>query len=164
MSFSRQKRKAPRRAATIMMAVIGASLFLLFLSRDLPDGLQDDWARENFGLVARYVIAMTLGGAIMGFLLASLFGRDGIVGWFVALAGGLLSTLIAGAFGSFIGLLPDLLADGWQATDFVAIAFGFLVLPLAAAENTFSLLIWVAMVAATHLLSKVERMKSVQHS
>lgn len=164
MRFSRQNRKPSRRTATLMMAVIGASLFLLFLSRDLPDGLQDDWARENFGLVARYVIAMTLGGAIMGYLLAALFGRDGIVGWFLALAGGLLSTLIAGAFGSFIGLLPDLLADGWQVTDFVAIGFGFLVLPLAAAENTLSSLVWVAMVVATHMLCKFERTTSVRHS
>ncbi|MGV6803137.1 MAG: hypothetical protein ACWA49_02950 [Ruegeria sp.] len=155
MSGKSTKRK-PRLAATMMMAVIGASLFLLFLSRDLPDGLSDDWAKENIGLVVRYVIAMTLGGAIMGYLLASMFGRPSWGGWVIAFFGGLISTLVAGAFGSFIGLLPDLLADGWQSTDLVSILFGFLVLPLAAAENTASTLIWLAMVFAAHLLSRYE--------
>lgn len=139
------------------MAVIGASLFLLFLSRDLPAGLSDDWARQNIGLVARYVIAMTVGGAIMGYLLAPMFGRAGIGGLIASLLGGVLSTFIAGAFGSLIGLLPDLLVNGWQSSDLVAILFGFAVLPLAAAENLGSSLVWLAMVFGAHVLSKIER-------
>lgn len=139
------------------MAVIGASLFLLFLSRDLPAGLSDDWARQNIGLVARYVIAMTVGGAIMGYLLAPMFGRGGIGGLIASLLGGVLSTFIAGAFGSLIGLLPDLLVNGWQSSDLVAILFGFAVLPLAAAENLGSSLVWLAMVFGAHVLSKIER-------
>ncbi|WP_171126984.1 MULTISPECIES: hypothetical protein [unclassified Ruegeria] len=160
MTVAKSPKKAPRRAATLVMAVIGASLFLLFLSRDLPGGLGDDWAKQNFGLVIRYVIAMTIGGAFMGFLLAPMFGRSGVGGWVTALVGGLLSTFIAGAFGSFFGLLPDLLSDGWQASDLVSILFGFAVLPLAAAENISSSLIWLVMVIAAHVLSLFERRKN----
>ncbi|WP_170478207.1 hypothetical protein [Ruegeria arenilitoris] len=163
MTVAKPKNKAPRRAATLVMAVIGASLFLLFLSRDLPGGLGDDWAKQNFGLVIRYVTAMTLGGALMGFLLAPMFGRSGVGGWIIALVGGLLSTLIAGAFGSFFGLLPDLLSDGWQASDLVSILFGFAVLPLAAAENLSSSLIWLVMVIAAHILSFLERRRSAAY-
>ncbi|MES0827719.1 hypothetical protein [Ruegeria sp. SCP11] len=159
MPTSTPKGKTPRLVSTISMALIGASLFLLFLSRDLSEGLQDEWARENWGLVVRYVIAMLLGGAIMGYLLASMFGHAGLGGWIWAFIGGLLSTLVAGACGSLIGLLPDLLADGWQAKDLVAILFGFLVLPIAAAEKLGSSVIWLAAVAATHVLSKYVRSK-----
>ncbi len=163
MTVAKSKIRTPRRAATSLMALIGASLFLLFLSRDLPGGLSDNWAKQNFGLVVRYVFAMTLGGAAMGYLLAPMFGRPGIGGWSLALVGGLLSTLIAGAFGSFFGLLPDLLSDGWQASDLVSILFGFAVLPLAAAENLSSSLIWLAMVITAHILSFFERKKSMAH-
>ncbi len=160
MTNSTKPARNPRLGPTIMVAVIGASLFLLFLSRDLPGGLGDEWARDNLSLVLRYVLAMTFGGALMGYLLASMFGRKGVGGWLLALLGGILATLVAGFFGSFFGLLPDLLADGWQAQDLVAILFGFLVLPLAAAENLASSLIWLIMVFATHLLTKSMRARS----
>lgn len=160
MAVAVSRRKTPRRAATFVMAVIGASLFLLFLSRELPEGLNDDWAKKNIGLVARYVIAMTIGGAAMGYLLAPMFGRAGIGGYIASILGAVLSTLIAGAFGSLIGLLPDLLADGWQSSDLVSILFGFAVLPLAAVENLGSSLVWLAMAVSAHYLSKSERAKA----
>ncbi|WP_170386893.1 hypothetical protein [Ruegeria atlantica] len=147
-----------------MMALIGGSLFLLFLSRDLPQGLQDDWAKENLGLVVRYVIAMTLGGAIMGYLLASMFGRNGFGGWVLALLGGLISTLVAGACGSLLGLLPDILDDGWQASDLVSILFGFLVLPIAAVDKLGSSAIWLAAIAVTHMMSKYDRARNAYRS
>ncbi len=159
MTTGKSRRIVPRRPVTFVMAVIGASLFLLFLSRDLPDGLSDDWAKQNFGLVARYVVAMTLGGALMGYLLAPMFGHSGVGGYALSLVGGVLATLIAGAIGSLFGLLPDLLSDGWQSSDLIAILFGFAVLPLAAAENFGSLLIWLSMVVAAHVLSVFERKK-----
>ncbi|WP_170482565.1 hypothetical protein [Ruegeria arenilitoris] len=163
MPNSGSNEKAPRLTSTIMMALIGAGLFLTFFSRDFPDGLQDDWVRENLGLVARYVIAMMLGGAVMGYLLASMFGRPGLGGWIWAVTGGLLAALVTGACGSLIGLLPDLLADGWQAQDLVSVLFGFLVLPIAAAEKFGSFLIWVIAIAVTHLLSRFERARSGYH-
>ncbi len=163
MPTDKTKTKTPRLAPTITMALIGASLFLLFLSRDLPEGLRDDWAIENVGLVVRYVIAMTLGGATMGYLLAFMFGRAGFGGWILALIGGVLSTLVAGACGSLLGLLPDLLADGWQANDLVAILFGFLVLPIAAVDKLGSSLIWLAAIVAAQILSNYERAQIRRH-
>ena len=140
--------------ATAMMALAGAGFFLVFLLEDLAGRGDVHWSDLPLGLAARYILSMGIGGALAGWLLAGLFGRSGVSGWLAALLGGALAVTVAGLLGSLVGLLPDLLADGWQTGDLIAIVYGLVVLPLAFVGQPLVLLLWLALVAATHLWAR----------
>ncbi len=148
---------SPRMVVSLMMALMGAMFFFAFLSEDVSNTTNLDWADVPKGLVIRYIIAMGLGGAIAGWLVSGLFGRSGVMGWLLAALGGLLATVFAGFLGSAVGLLPDLLADGWQMSDLIPIAFGLLVVPLSLVGNPLMTLACVVLVAVTHVWTKRHR-------
>lgn len=146
-----------RTITTVMMALTGASLFIAFMLEDLSGLNADQAAALPRSLVLRYILAMAIGGALAGWLLAGLFGRRGLRGWLLALLGGILTALIAGLLGSAVGLLPDLLADGFSMGDLIAVAFGLFVFPLALAGQPLLFALWLALLALTHLWARRAR-------
>lgn len=140
--------RSPRMVTALMMALLGAGLFYLFLRQDVP-GRRD--GEVPLSLILRYVVTMGLGGALAGGLLSALFGRNGVLGWILAAIGGVLATIAAGLLGSALGLLPDVLADGWSMSDLIPIAYGLAVLPLALVGRPWLLVAWAVVVLLTHL-------------
>lgn len=118
----------------------------------------DERANLSAGLIARYVIAMAIGGALAGWLFASLFGRRGVLGWVLALLGGLFATMIAGLFGSAFAMLPDLVANGFSMGDLIGIGFGLAVLPLGIASQLFLAAGWLALVIIAQIWARRIRM------
>ena len=151
---------SPSAITVPMMALLGGIFFSAFLLEDLAASGEQNWSDMEMALIFRYVVAMIFGGALAGVLLSGIYGRAGVLGWILAFSGGVCAALIAGILGSAAGLLPNLLSDGWQSTDLISIAFGALVAPLAAATHPWLLLVWVIIVAATHVLCRRKR----QHS
>ncbi len=143
--------------AALMMAIIGALLFSAFVMQDIrihPElGPQD----LPWGLIIRYGVAMTLGGALAGYLLCGTFGRGGVGGWVLALLGGIIAASLSGLLGSAFGLLPDMLSDGFSLSEAIQIVAGLLVLPLAAIEEPVLIPAVAALIAATHILCKRRR-------
>lgn len=143
--------------AALMMAIIGALLFSAFVMQDIrihPElGPQD----LPWGLIIRYGVAMTLGGALAGYLLCGTFGRGGVGGWVLALLGGVIAASLSGLLGSAFGLLPDMLSDGFSLSEAIQIVAGLLVLPLAAIEEPVLIPAVAALIAATHILCKRRR-------
>lgn len=142
--------RSPRKIVAGMMALSSALLLFVFVVEDFGDLPTLMAAAPPWGLILRYLFAMALAGAVCGYLMAGMFGRRGLGGWLLAVLGGILIATIAGLLGSLIGLLPDLLADGFQTRDLVAIAAGALVLPLAATGWAPLLVVWLALVLGTH--------------
>ncbi len=147
--------------AALIMAIIGALLFSAFVMQDIrihPElGPQD----LPWGLIIRYGVAMTLGGALAGYLLCGTFGRGGaggwvlaLLGWVLALLGGIIAASLSGLLGSAFGLLPDMLSDGFSLSEAIQIGAGLLVLPFAADEEPILIPAVVALIAATHILCK----------
>lgn len=143
-----------RWVSSLIIALIGAVLFGAFVLQDIrihPElGPQD----LPWGLILRYGVAMTLGGALIGFLFCGLFGRSGFGGWLLAILGGVLAASLSGLIGSAFGLLPDLLADGFSTADAIQIGAGLLVLPFAAGGQPILLPIVATLIVATHLWCK----------
>jgi hypothetical protein len=158
MSETRHAGLSPRLVAALMMAVTGAGFFFIFLLQDVRGGVVD-WSTLPRGLVIRYVVAMGIGGGLAGWLLAGLFGRGGVLGWVLALVGGILATLFAGLLGSAAGLLPDVLADGWQTADLIPILYGIAVVPLTLFTRPFLLVVWLALIVVTHLWARQARVE-----
>jgi hypothetical protein len=156
MGETRHFRLSPRLVTALMMAVTGAGFFFIFLLQDVRGGVVE-WSTLPRGLVIRYVVAMGIGGGLAGWLLAGLFGRRGWLGWPLAIVGGILATLFAGLLGSAAGLLPDVLADGWQTADLIPILYGIAVVPLTFATRPLLLLVWLALIAVTHLWTRQAR-------
>lgn len=142
------------------MALIGAGLFFVLLAGDLPSLKIGHWSELPWRLIIRYIVTMSLGGGIAGWLLSGLFGRRGIAGWVLAALGAVLATMVAGLIGSALGQLPDLLRDGWQAADMIPIVFGLVVLPLAFAGKPLLFLAWAVLVGLTHVLASRARAAS----
>ncbi len=86
-----------------MMALASALLFVALLFEDFSALAAADPSQVPWSLMLRYVVSMTFGGAIAGYLLSGMFGRSGIFGWFLALAGGVFTSIFAGILGSFVG-------------------------------------------------------------
>lgn len=147
----------PRRVVAGMMGLAGALFFFAFLLEDLPSGGEIDWGGLPWGLILRYVVAMGLGGALAGLVLAGMFGRRGVAGWVLALLAGLLAALVAGMFGSAIGQLPDQLVDGFQMAELIPVAFGLLVIPLSFAGQPLLPVVWLVLIFATHLWARRHR-------
>ncbi len=148
---------SPRALVAGVMALLGAMFFAVLLGDDVENFTGTEWADLPPALILRYLLAMGLGGALAGWLLAGMFGRAGVAGWAVAAIGGVIATCCAGLFGSAVGLLPDLLTDGWQISDLIPILFGLLVLPLSMAARPFLALGWVVLIVVTHVLAKRRR-------
>lgn len=142
-----------RTVATVGLALASMLLFLAMVFDDVSELTNASWSTLPIGLIARYLIAMGLGGAIAGHFLYGLFGRSGILGWFFAIAGGVVAATFAGLVGSAIGLSPDLLSDGFQSRDIIAISAGVLVLPFALIGWPVLMPIWVILIAAIHVFA-----------
>lgn len=140
-----------------MLALVSACVFGVFILQDIRALPDTSTATPPWGLILRYAVAMTTGGAVVGYLLSGLFGRSGIAGWALALLGGLIATSMSSLLGSAFGLLPDLAADGLSTTEIIEIAAGLLVLPLAASEQPVVLLFVIGMVLVTHSWCKRAR-------
>ena len=150
-------RRSARHVTTVMMALVGAGLFFVLLAGDLPGRGAAEWDDLPRGIVLRYILTMALGSAAAGWLLAGLFGRRGVAGWLLALLGAVAATVVAGLLGSALGLLPDLLRDGWQMSDLVPILFGLAVLPLAFVGKPLLLVAWLGLIALTHVWARQAR-------
>ena len=145
---------AARRVVAVMMALVGALFFYEFLRDDLgslPDERQQD---IQIFLILRYLVAMAIGGAVAGAVIAGLFGRRGGLGWFLAILGALLVTALAGMIGSALALVPDLISDGWVTGDIIPIAFGLVLIPLSLAGRPWLFAIWLALLILTHLWAR----------
>ena len=140
-----------RITAALMMALLGALLFAAFVLQDIR--LRPDLPAGElpWGLMIRYGLAMTLGGAIAGLLFSGLFGRSGAGGWVLTLIAGILAAAISGVLGSAVGLLPELLTDGLNTTEIVRVAAGLLILPLAIVEQPWLAIVLVLLLVITHL-------------
>jgi hypothetical protein len=141
-----------RPIAALMMAVVGVLVFSVLLLGDIGLLPSDRSTAVPWSLVIRYAVAMAIGGALAGAVLADLFGRAGVGGWLLSLLGGALASVVAGFLGSAVGLAPDLLRDGLQPGDLIAIGFGAFLAPIALLESWGHLAVWFALVALTHLL------------
>ncbi len=144
---------SPRRIVALLMALVGAMFFFVLVAEDMRNMTETEWADVPAGLITRYIVAMGLGGAAAGWLLAGLFGRGGIGGWALAAIGGVLATLAAGMLGSAVGMVPDLIADGWQMSDLIPIGVGLLVIPLSLVGQPLVAAAWVGLIALTHVMA-----------
>ena len=154
--------RSARHVTAGMMALIGAGLFFVLLAGDLPGRESAEWDDLPTRLVVRYIVTMALGSAAAGWLLAGLFGRRGVGGWLLALVGAVVATMVAGLLGSALGLLPDLLRDGWQSADIIPILFGLAVLPLAFVGKPLLLAGWLGLIALTHVWARQARAAAVK--
>lgn len=142
----------PKHVVAGAMALVGVTLFVTVLHNDLANLSDSRSASAPIGLIIRYVLAMAVGGAIVGYALSGLFGRPGIIGWILALIAGAIATIGSGLIGSLVGLLPDLLSDGFQAGDLIAVAAGTLILPFALSDDVWLAVLWPAMIGAVHFV------------
>jgi hypothetical protein len=138
--------------AALMMAVVGVLIFSVLLVGDMGLLPADASTAVPWSLVLRYGIAMAVGGALAGAALAGMFGRAGIGGWTLSLLGGAIASVVAGLLGSAVGLAPDLLRDGFQTGDLIAVGFGAFLAPIALFESWGHLAVWFGLIALTHLL------------
>lgn len=146
-----------RHTAMAIMALMGAAFFYALLAEDMPNLDESQRVNLPWGLIALYICAMALGGAIAGLLFAGFFGRAGAMGWVRALIGGILVALVAGFIGSALGRVPQIVADGFTGETLVAIGFGFFVVPLAITGFPMLLAIWALLTLAAHVLCKRAR-------
>ena len=149
--------RAPVLAECLLLALASALLFLALVFEDFGQLAETDLSELPMGLIVRYFLAMGLGGAIAGYVLSNLFGRTGLLGWILAMIGGILVATFAGLLGSAIGLLPDLVSDGFQSSDILAVVAGALVLPLALIGWPILLPIWICLILLVHFLAKRRR-------
>ena len=156
-SETRTGAREPKLITSILLAAASALLFLALVFDDIGDLAGTDWSELPLGLIVRYLLAMAVGGAIAGYALSNLFGRTGLLGWVLALIGGILVATFAGLLGSAIGLLPDLLSDGFQTPDILAVGAGVLVLPLAMLGWPILIPVWVGLIFLVHLLARRQR-------
>jgi hypothetical protein len=148
---------SPRFVVAGMMDLTGSLHFFAFLLEDTGGVYESTLAEIPFGLILRYIVAMGIGGALAGAIFVGLFGRSGLWGWAVAALGGTISTVVAGALGSAIGLLPDILIRGWSMADMIPIAFGSVMIPLSFVDRPLMFLIWLALLLLTHLWTRTAR-------
>ncbi len=146
--------KLLKRQVILTLALASMLLFLALVFEDIGELAAADWSELPLGLIVRYAVAMGIGGAIAGYVLTGLFGRAGVIGWGLAMTGGVLVATFAGLLGSAIGLSPDLLSDGYQTRDIIAIGAGALVLPLAVIGWPVLLPVWIVLIARAHMLAR----------
>lgn len=142
---------SPRAVATGLTALSSALFFLVFLFEDLGDLLQAPESKVPWGLVVRYLAAMGVAGGLTGFFLSGLFGRRGLAGWALALVAGAVAATVAGVLGSLLGGVNDIVANGFDGRVAIAVAAGALVLPFAFVDWPLLIVLWLALLALTHL-------------
>lgn len=148
----RTKRK--RLEIGAIMAALSGALFMIVLLNDISSFAGPDFDQLPWTLIGRYVLSMIAGGAIAGYLFAGKFGRPGFAGWISATLWGLTAILVAGFFGSLIGMLPERLTDGFQLADLIAVAAGGLILPFAANDSPWLLLVIPLAIGSAHFRSR----------
>ncbi len=136
------------------MAALAGLLFVFVLYNDISSFTDRDLDQLQWALICRYTLSMIVGGALAGYLLAGKFGRPGITGWVSATLWGLAASLAAGFLGSLIGMLPERLSDGFQSADLVAVAAGGLILPFAAHDWPWLLLLIPVAIGLAHLRTR----------
>ncbi|MGI9366562.1 MAG: hypothetical protein ACR2O8_15370 [Rhizobiaceae bacterium] len=151
MIESSKPRLAPKFVPVGVMALLGVILFVTVVHNDLAALSASRSANAPTGLIIRYALAMAIGGALAGFALSRLFGRTGVLGWIWALIAGILATIGSGLIGGLFGRLPELLSDGFQAGDLIAVAAGTLILPFALGDDVWLAILWLAMILAAHV-------------
>ncbi|MEM1073018.1 MAG: hypothetical protein AAGI36_01095 [Pseudomonadota bacterium] len=149
-----------RRVASPMMALTGAIFFFAFVFQDIRIHPEIPAGELPWGLIIRYGVAMTLGGAVAGYLMAGLFGRSGIGGWILSFLAGTLATLLLGLVGSAFGLIPDLADQGLTSGELVQITLGALVVPLSLIEQPYLILVLLVLFGATHELCVISKRNS----
>ena len=87
------------------------------------------------------------------------FGRRGTIGIVLALLGGVLATLLTGIIGAATTALPTALATRSLSQELIAVGFGALSYPMAAAGAPNAAAIWFAIVAVTHVFAWLMRRK-----
>ncbi len=151
-----------RTKAALMMALLGAFLFVAVVMQDIrrhPEIAPGDFP---WGLMIRYFIAMILGGALSGFVFSGLFGRSSIFGWLLSFLSGVIAAAFSGLIGSAIGLLPDMIADGLSTGELIQIGAGLLVLPFSIAEKPWLAIPVVALLLVTHVWCRSARQAQTQ--
>lgn len=151
MIESPKPRFNPKFVPVGVMAFVGVILFVTVVHSDLAAISESRSANAPTGLIIRYALAMAIGGALAGYVLSRLFGRAGIMGWILALIGGLLATIGSGLIGSLFGRLPELLSDGFQMGDLIAVAAGMLIPLFALGDDGWLTLVWLIMILAAHV-------------
>ncbi|MEM0947426.1 MAG: hypothetical protein AAGK37_08480 [Pseudomonadota bacterium] len=97
-------------------------------------------------------VCHALGGAIAGFLLAGLFGRNGAAGWIMALVGGVAVVLLGGLFGgAFAAIYGTVTGTADLTVDLIRIGLGAVTAPLAIAEGPALALLWILSAIVAHL-------------
>ena len=136
------------------MAVLAALFAFLFLfeDRQAAAGATGVWL-----FVGEVIVFHGVGGIVAGWALAGLFGRRGAFGWALAAIGAILATLLAGAIGGLVSSLPALLSGSGVSAEAIRIAAAAFVAPFAVAAAPWLGAVWVAAVAALHLLSRAAR-------
>jgi hypothetical protein len=133
------------------MAFSSALFFVVFLFKDLGELVRTSWSDVPWALLVRYLASMGLAGGLVGFALSGLLGRRGLGGWALAVVAGAVAATAAGLLGSLFGGLPDIVANGLDGQAAIAIGAGALVLPFAMSDWPLLLLIWLVLLAITHL-------------
>lgn len=99
-----------------------------------------------------------LGGAAAAWLAAGLFGRDGIAGWALAVAGGLAVTVLGGlAGGAVFGLLGASGVGTPLVEGAIRVGLGPLNVPFAVAQRPPLAAIWALAIVAAHLWRRAAR-------
>ena len=110
------------------------------------------------GRTAGYAACHGVGGAAAAWLVAGLFGRDGIAGWAVAVLAGLGVTLLGGLVGGAIfGVLGASGVGAPLVEGAIRVGMGPLNVPLAVAQRPSLAAIWIVAVIAAHLWRRAAR-------
>ncbi|MFD0980779.1 hypothetical protein [Tropicimonas aquimaris] len=147
--------RAPRLVVAQMMAVISGLLVLAFIFQD--SAAMADAQPGLAGAITFQLVAQALGGFIVGWILAGLFGRPGLTGWMLSLAMGVLATVLAGLLGGIIKSVPRFLSEGFELGELVTVAASALAGPLAFDRNPVLAVIWVGLLLLTHIVAARER-------
>ena len=110
-----------------------------------------------WAFVAGTLAGHILGGFVLGWSLAGLFGRSGAGGWALAALGGALVTVLGGLIGTAVEVLPAALGGAGLAAALVRVATGALITPLAIASAPWLGAVWLAAVATIHLAARAAR-------
>ncbi|WP_068117150.1 hypothetical protein [Tropicimonas marinistellae] len=138
-----------------MMAVISALLVLAFLLQERPeDASQLDGVG---GFVTVQIAAQALGGAICGWLFASVFGQPRVFGWMLSVIGGFFLTLLSGAVAGALLSIPRALTSGLDLNELLRIVGGALTGILAYADQPVVGLGWLVLILLTHVLAARQR-------
>ena len=114
-----------------------------------------------WGEVAFLAATQAAGGALAGYLLATLFGRRGVIGWIVATVGAILVCLLGGLLGGGLFGLREIIGGGDELIQgLIRLGFGPLNAPLAIAETPSLAAVLAAATGLAHLVIQHMRTKS----